>query len=129
MTDRINITIASTFCFGEGTSTTARAAYPNGRAVEKTRHGPGGYERRCSGAMRNGGDRSPPRRRDSDPHRRLRQVRPAPGRADRRPLRRRPKAHAPGDAERVEALPGYCMKPKVFDFEVLYSHTQRVFGW
>ena len=44
MTDRINITIASTFCFGEDASATARAAYPDGRAVEKTWHGPGGYE-------------------------------------------------------------------------------------
>ena len=44
MTDRIDITIASTFCFGEDVSTTARAAYPDGRAVEKTWHGPGGYE-------------------------------------------------------------------------------------
>lgn len=53
--DRINITIASTFCFGEDASTTARAACPDGRTVEKTRHGPGGYEQRRSGATHSGG--------------------------------------------------------------------------
>ena len=47
MTDRtdIAITLASTFRYGKGVSTTATAVYPDGRTLEKTWHGRGAYER------------------------------------------------------------------------------------